>query len=447
MNKKIYLTFILVGFTVLIYSQISNPAARYCNILGYKYILKKDSLGNESGYCILPDSSEVEEWAFYRGKIGQLYSYCARKGYISKVEKRQKGNFLFECQVCENDTEKILMEDLMKRNNDQLFEVDIKYDTSIINFSNPYQQKSTKSFPTSFDWRDYGYINPIRNQGNCGSCYAFAATCAAEGLYNIATHRSYNNRIQFSESFIMWCLGGLSIYNDHFFGCMGADWTLSQLSAIRDYGICYLNNFPYSIVEPEECTHWNDLRIHPLAWTRIPCNNIDGIKSAIINYGPIDASVYVTVGFQNYPNGFLNGIYYDSYTNCPDGYQTSTNHRINIIGWGNDPNYGEYWILRNSWGTGWGYNGYMKISTLSARITCKAAYFSPSYTNDWKPIDCPTIAVNNLIITSDITYAECEILVSNISIQNNANVIFDCDFITEISGPFEVQLGSSLEVK
>lgn len=444
--KRIYFTFILMGFTVLIYSQISNPAAHYCKMLGYEYIIKKDSLGNEAGYCILPDSSEVEEWAFYRGKVGQAYSYCARKGYVLKIEKIQKGNFLFDCQVCENDTEKILMEDLMKRNKDQLFEVDITYDTSIINFSNLPQQKSTKSLPASFDWRDYGYINPIRNQGSCYSCYAFSAISAAEGVYNIATHRSLNDRVQFSESFVMWCLGGLSVYYNHFFGCSGADYSYSELAALKDYGVCYQNNFPYTATNPGECTHWNDPHVHFQGWNRSQCNDIEGIKYAILNYGPVDAAVFTTTGFTNYPDGYPDGIYYDANTSCPSGYDTETDHAISLIGWGIQDGY-SYWILRNSWGTGWGYNGYMKISMTSARVACAVAYLYPYYTSEWKPIDCPTTVVNNQVITSNVTYTGCEIQVSNVTIQNNADVIFDHDFMTEITGLFEVKSGSTLEIK
>jgi len=85
-----------------------NPAALYCVSLGYKYKKVEDDKGDQYGFCIFPDGSEGEEWAFYRGKSNQEWSYCKRHGYdlkdlgpyegsfkgavcIDKVTKKQKG--------------------------------------------------------------------------------------------------------------------------------------------------------------------------------------------------------------------------------------------------------------------------------------------------------------------------------------------------------------------
>lgn len=85
----------------------------------------------------------------------------------------------------------------------------------------PLGRKLGKALPSSFDWRNYNghsYIGPIRNQGSCGSCYAFGVCAAGEGTYNWA-HGQYDaNCAHFSESYVIWCLGRLSKYNSHLFG-------------------------------------------------------------------------------------------------------------------------------------------------------------------------------------------------------------------------------------
>jgi len=87
---------------------MSNPAALYCVSLGYKYKIVEDGKGDQYGFCIFPDGSEGEEWAFYRGKSNQEWSYCKQHGYdlkdlgpyegafkgavcIDKVTKEKKG--------------------------------------------------------------------------------------------------------------------------------------------------------------------------------------------------------------------------------------------------------------------------------------------------------------------------------------------------------------------
>src|SRR5512136_2233455 len=82
-----------------------------------------------------------------------------------------------------------------------------------------------KTLPAAFDWRSYNghsYIGAVRDQGDCGSCYSFGASAAAEGTYNYANGLYDSSCADFSESFIIWCLSRISPYGDHFYGCNGA---------------------------------------------------------------------------------------------------------------------------------------------------------------------------------------------------------------------------------
>lgn len=231
-----------------------------------------------------------------------------------------------------------------------------------------------RALPSSFDWRNYNghsYIGPIRNQEDCGSCYAFAAAAAAEGTYNRVTGNYDANAADFSESFIAWCLGTYGPYSEHFDGCDGADYDYYELEALTREGIIHETDFPYTTVDPGSCTHWSDPALIFQGWYRIPCGDIEAMKTAIMTYGPLDAAVYVDSAFEAYSGG----IFENTNTSCgadPCHY-TPTNHAVSLVGW--DDNGGDgYWILRNSWGESWGENGYMRIKYTSAAVSCDAAY-------------------------------------------------------------------------
>jgi len=255
-----------------------------------------------------------------------------------------------------------------------------------------------KALPSSFDWRDRNgrsYIGPIRNQGSCGSCYAFGAVAAAEGAYNAAMDRYDANAADFSESFIAWCLGEYGPYSDSFNGCDGADYDYAELLALTVQGVTWEANFPYTPVDPGSCTHWGDPVVRFNSWGRCGCNDIDAIKTAIMTHGVIDVAVYAGSAFDAYASG----IYEDTLTTCPGSpcSYTETNHAVALVGWNDngDAENDGYWILRNSWGTSWGENGYMRIKYTSARVSRSAAYLTynaPSGDGGTLP------AVNNLLL-------------------------------------------------
>lgn len=97
--KKVLSTLILLSLVVISYSQnkgIPNPASLYAKFLGYKSIVNIDNQGNQIRVCILPDSTECDEWAFFRGICGKEFSYCALKGCLTETETTATS----QCAVC-----------------------------------------------------------------------------------------------------------------------------------------------------------------------------------------------------------------------------------------------------------------------------------------------------------------------------------------------------------
>ncbi|WP_428565030.1 MAG: C1 family peptidase [Solidesulfovibrio sp. DCME] len=238
---------------------------------------------------------------------------------------------------------------------------------------------SQASLPRTFDWRNVGgrsSIGAIRDQGSCGSCYAFAAVAAAEGVYNVATRRYDGNTADFSEQYLAFCLGSHGSYSANFDGCDGADYSYAELEALTRNGLPTEATMPYTGADNASCSLSHPPLVTFKAWGRLACLDVAAIKAAIYAYGPVDVAVYATSAFDAYAGG----VYQDSRTTCPawdDCFNTTTNHAVALVGWddGDDTTPG-HWILRNSWGTQWGEAGYMRIAYTAARVACSAAYLT-----------------------------------------------------------------------
>ncbi|MFH1738079.1 MAG: C1 family peptidase [bacterium] len=249
-----------------------------------------------------------------------------------------------------------------------------------------------EQLPESFDWRNVdgkSYIGPIRDQMQAGTCAMFAACAAAESVFNIHAGLTNERCIDLSESYVAWTLGQIYGYSDHFSGWSGADYDYYELTALTELGIgtghegtCFESDFPYQDEYPGD-EYSENSRSYPRVfmdnWLRVFTpryeDTTDAIKSAILKYGCVDTAVYVVDAFENYAGG----VYEDSNTepdSSPYYYSVST-HAIALVGWDDDPpeGGGGCWILRNSWGTEWGEDGYMRIRYESAGVNMFACAF------------------------------------------------------------------------
>jgi putative hemolysin len=216
-----------------------NPAALYCESLGYEYRLIETESG-QAGICSLPDGQQCEEWEFYSGACGSEYSYCALKGY--EVETRSDGMdpLSKEYAVCRSDLGKKIgvVSDLMELSEKA---------TAGMAFSEPSEmeidedQPFTKvTLPSSFDWRShagYNWMTPVRNQGSCGSCWAFSAVGVMEGVYNIARDDPSLD-LNLSEQYLV-----ADCYNKD--SCCGG-WHDDALDWVKANGISDEACFPYA---------------------------------------------------------------------------------------------------------------------------------------------------------------------------------------------------------
>jgi cathepsin L len=194
------------------------------------------------------------------------------------------------------------------------------------------------------NWAAKGAVTPIKNQGACGSCWSFSTTGSVEALNFIYT----GNLISLSEQNLMDCS---SSYGNK--GCSGGWMDSAFQYIINNNGIDREADYPYN----------NPPAVGPCrfsaAWTGATMKGYSDIQSgneaaltAAVNSQPV--SVAIDASQQNFQL-YTGGIYYSS--TCSS---SSLDHGVLVIGYGSDN--GDYYIVKNSWGTTWGLAGYIWMS-------------------------------------------------------------------------------------
>ncbi len=222
---------------------------------------------------------------------------------------------------------------------------------------------SAQNLPPSFNWCAHGKCTPIRDQGYCGSCWAFATVGAMESALLIARPDIDRNRVDFSEQFLVSC-------NRRGWGCDGGWWGHDYHTNLRILGEPMAGPvgerfFPYRAADVA-CNSPYPHFWQGKVWAYVPGESIPDVatlKRALRDYGPLSVAVWVGPYFQQYRGGVFR-------TNeAPDSRYV--NHGVVLVGWDDSQ---QAWIIRNSWGTQWGEGGYMRIGYGISNIGYGAAY-------------------------------------------------------------------------
>jgi len=215
------------------------------------------------------------------------------------------------------------------------------------------------SLPPTFDWRELGGCTEIKDQGNCGSCWAFGTVGPLE--CNILIKDGIEKDL--SEQWLVSC-------NRDGWGCGGGWWAhdyhMWKTDSCGDTGAVLEQYFPYVASNaPCDCPYPHDYLITDWAFigSEQGVPSVDAIKQAIYDYGPVSATVCVNPAFQAYTGGIFNG------PSCDE-----INHAVVLVGWDDNQGSNGVWFLRNSWGTGWGEDGYMRIEYGTSKIGYAACY-------------------------------------------------------------------------
>jgi len=350
---------------------MANPAAVYCTELGYDYKIITEEDGGQHGICVFNKRNQCGGWEFLQGKCGQKYNYCAKEGYKTKIKTDGKDEFTQEYAVCVNrfgreigTVTKLtnLNDKSVKSSREMPLLEEIKKDNIPV--------KSSRTLPANFDWRDYNgedWMTPVKDQGICGSCYAFSAIGMTEAEYNVRSGNP-NLDLNLSEEQLVsdcrtvensGCCGGSLPHAIDFIkdfgvvdeecmfyvdgtGCGCSGGTCDSICEHNSTGVCSDTSCSEDL-----CLDWETRLISFDSKEFIYQPIMGEIKQIIMEKGPVSSELDMSSG----------SLGEDNVLTCTN--PSDWDHAIIIIGWDDAD---QTWIVKNSYGDDYGTDGgYFKV--------------------------------------------------------------------------------------
>jgi C1A family cysteine protease len=233
-------------------------------------------------------------------------------------------------------------------------------------------------FPATFDWRDNpvgtDWMAPVRNQGGCGSCVAFAVVGALEACENINMFGAPRPEYDLSEQFLFSCGGG---------SCKDG-WTFGPaMEFLKTTGVTDESCYPYSSGDGYDypcdgrCADWPDrvVTISDYMVLSGQTSPLDDVLKSYVQAQPVVCAMDVYESFYSYDSGIYERLTVD---------ELRGSHAVVIVGW-DDTTSPPCWICKNSWGTGWGESGYFRIKRRDSKVGSYAFFIEYESTSPPPP--------------------------------------------------------------
>ena len=284
----------------------------------------------------------------YKGELEELRRYTiwqGKKRFIAE-HNHQAGRFGYTLKM-------------NKFSDMEMDEITAKYKGLKLKFSNAtaatanvtslklFQVDSVQKVPRRVDWRKTGAVTKVKDQGGCGSCWAFSSTGALEGQYYLNKNQlislSEQNLVDCSDDYgNQGCYGGLQEYAFDYIKANGGIDTEDSYSYKGIDGQC---RFTQEEVGGAKVT----------GYVNIPSSNEKALKHAVATVGPISVAIDASeISFMFYSSG----VYYEPL--CSSSY-LKLDHAVLAVGYGTH-NGQDYWLVKNSWGEDWGIDGYIMMA-------------------------------------------------------------------------------------
>jgi C1A family cysteine protease len=209
----------------------------------------------------------------------------------------------------------------------------------------PVDMGILSELPSSLDWRDHSgnFVSPIKDQKSCGSCWAFAMTGGLES--NALLTHADAAYADLSEQVLISC-GKVGSCNG---GTLNAEF-------LKTTGLPPEHYYGYTATDGDCSTagkDWQSQAYKIGSWGKVK-HSLPAIKAALAKYGPLPTTFFVFKDFMHYKSGVYTHI-----LGLSDIFNFLGGHAVLLVGYNDE---GQYFIVKNSWGTGWGEAGYFRVA-------------------------------------------------------------------------------------
>jgi len=216
--------------------------------------------------------------------------------------------------------------------------------TGRISSADAYKHNPLFEMAATVDWRTKGAVTGVKNQGQCGSCWAFSTTGSTEGAHKLKT----NMLVSLSEQNLVDCSTAQGNQ-----GCDGGLMDQAFQYIISNNGIDTESSYPYTAQDGTCSYSTSNIGATLTSYKDVASGSEAALTSAIQTIGPISVAIDAShSSFQFYTSG----VYYE-----PNCSPSQLDHGVLAVGYG-DQSGKDYYIVKNSWGTSWGMSGYILMS-------------------------------------------------------------------------------------
>jgi len=297
--------------------------------------------------CAALSSALDKEWKQYKQVHGKAYSGMEdqRRRIIweQNVKKVAAHNRLYDMGL---ESYTLAVNKFADQSYEEFIKTHASYRPPTVRETRPlYVASSDADLPEELDWRDQNVVTAVKDQEDCGGCWAFSAIASLESQVILVT----GSQVLLSEQNLLDCS------TQH--GNAGCD------GGFVDGGYKYIQNNggvdteqSYPFIDATGVCSFNESNIGAKIslYTGITEYSEDDLQDAVVNVGPIAVCIDATDNFQLYSEGVFND------NTCKNKYDL-LNHCVLAAGYGVDDG-SDYWLVKNSWGTSWGEEGYIRMA-------------------------------------------------------------------------------------